>query len=91
MKRFALLAICLIPPFGTKVRKSVTVSHVRSVAEPGMAIGGTCKPTAAIDGVEQMFFSEEWAPRHNQEIWGIGPSGMYEAIVPPPRRARALR
>jgi len=31
-------------------------------------------------------FSEEWAAQHNQETWGTGPSGMYEAPPPPPLR-----
>ena len=32
---------------------------------------------------EGNLFSEEWAAQHNQEIWGIAPSGMYEALPPP--------
>jgi hypothetical protein len=31
-------------------------------------------------------FNEEWAARHNQDVWGTGPSGIYEAM-PPPYRA----
>jgi hypothetical protein len=43
------------------------------------------------DLADENVFGECWAARHNQEIWGIGPTGMYEAPVTPPRRARALR
>ena len=30
-------------------------------------------------------FEQPWAARHNQELWGTGPSGMYDA---PPRGAQ---
>jgi len=35
------------------------------------------------DLADESLFGEEWAARHNQEIWGTGPSGMYEASPPP--------
>jgi hypothetical protein len=38
------------------------------------------RPEDLADG---SLFSEEWAAQHNQEIWGTGPSGMYEALLPP--------
>ncbi len=40
----------------------------------------------AEDLADGSLFSEEWAAQHNLEIWGTGPSGMYE-VSPPPCRA----
>jgi hypothetical protein len=37
----------------------------------------------AEDFSDVSLFSEEWAAQYNQEIWGTGPSGMYEAPPPP--------
>jgi len=42
------------------------------------------------DFVEASALGDDWPARHNQEIWGAPPSGLYEAL-PPPCGAQALR
>lgn len=42
---------------------------------------------------DSTLFCEPWAARHNQEIWGTEPSGVYvyEVVTPPSVCASAMR
>jgi hypothetical protein len=33
------------------------------------------------DFAEENLFAERWASRHNAELWGTGPSGMYDSAA----------
>jgi hypothetical protein len=54
------------------------------------ALSEVSKVESVEQATESSLFSEEWAARHNQEIWGTPPGGTYEAL-PPPCRTQAMR
>ena len=43
------------------------------------------------DLIEEGHFEQSWAARHNQEIWGTGPCGMYDAAPSGAQTGGALK